>query len=212
MLSLRVSSAAMLWSLCLDLQCSSSHVQITLTPRDYRGLVMSNSPVLSTNDQIHIIHYMVNIVKPIFKAAASDGLLCFVLYSIHRAHTYLMTPLNEWPCADLRTLLWLIFNYALMICASFSGWASHVPQDGLRLRQSQRWPLLLPRVWPSTEQPVSAPERPAHLQQRRHVGGELPAVPVSGRFGFDCEHAFKSQSQSQNINLRNLVKASIESP
>lgn len=57
-----------------------------------------------------------------------------------------------------------------------------VSQDGVRLRQPQRRPVLLPRVRPATQQPVSAPERPAHLRQRRHVGGELPAVPVPGKY------------------------------
>lgn len=53
----------------------------------------------------------------------------------------------------------------------------------MRLRQPQRRPVLLPRVRPSTEQPVSAPKRPAHLRQRGHMGGELPAVSVPGEWG-----------------------------
>lgn len=75
---------------------------------------------------------------------------------------------------------WSCSRSSLSLSGWCSGWPGHVPQDGVRLRQPQRRSVLLPRVRPSSEQPVPTPERPADLRQRGHVGGELPAVPVSG--------------------------------
>lgn len=83
-------------------------------------------------------------------------------------------------CSPVPHVFFIFANACAPLC---SGRPSHVPQDGLRLRQPQRRPVLLPRVRPPAEQPVSAPERPAHLRQRRHMGGELPAVPVPGERG-----------------------------
>ena len=95
----------------------------------------------------------------------------------------------------------------MCVCAPpHSGWPGDVPQDGLRLRQPQRRPVLLPGVRPPTEQPVPAPERPAHLRQRGHVGGELPAVPVPGEWG-----RIRIYTSNENLDRRNLDDAFIRS-
>lgn len=86
-----------------------------------------------------------------------------------------------------------------------SGWPGHVPQDGVRLRQPQRRSLLLPRVRPSSEQPVPTPERPADLRQRGHVGGELPAVPVPG----ECRH---TPELCRRLTLERLKKKTKKKP
>lgn len=85
--------------------------------------------------------------------------------------------------AHIRVHVSVFWAYVICVCRPppCSGWPSDVSQDGVRLRQPQRRPVLLPRMRSSAEQPVSAPERPAHLRQRRHMGGELPTVPVPGK-------------------------------
>lgn len=53
-----------------------------------------------------------------------------------------------------------------------------VQADGVWLREPDSGHLLLSWVWPSSKLSVSALQWPWDVQQRWHLGGEVPAVPM----------------------------------